>query len=455
MSDSKSELKSRENADTELSVITNEKTEEPLPDKLTLERILSDVDNHKQVIRGPITETKKEQKKVAQSAVVPTTVTVAPTTVPKPPQNRPAKGREELSAFNLLRVWWTFWIFTFHEQGERHFTFSVQGYDTFMAQGYYGVESFFVLSGFILTFTNLERFKVDSLFMFLYQWFKFFFNRIARLYPVHFIIQCIFYYCQYRCDWDEFMLHVKMAMGWSTAPLECSCISWFVHMEVYLCFFLPIALLLLSRHWTMFFPCAYIAYRMFYVYYIRLGSVMEIIVPNLILRATVYFPIGVLLGFVFSKWRTAHWAFDVSFAYAIWRFCMLFSDPGSIFPSKWEQRLFWLCVIVYSGGRSVVFKFIADNPFIRFMAELSYGIYMVQFIIFRLLPDTFWSNDWMYQHQHPYLVNFYFYFMAVIMSIFFYYCVEERAKTATAKMFVWLEKRLEIGAKREDQKTVK
>jgi peptidoglycan/LPS O-acetylase OafA/YrhL len=107
--------------------------------------------------------------------------------------------------------------------------------------GYLGVDLFFILSGFILTYTHLDTMAAD------YSWRKavaFLWLRLARVWPLTAVVLMLFgayfvfqglssgdpaYYAQ--ADPGRLLLHLTLLNGWFPAPLDWNGVDWSVSAE--------------------------------------------------------------------------------------------------------------------------------------------------------------------------------------------------------------------------------
>lgn len=125
--------------------------------------------------------------------------------------------------------------------------------------GYLGVDLFFILSGFILTYTHLDTMTTD------YSWKKavgFLWLRFARVWPLaafvlmvfgaYFVFQAVSsgdpgYYSQ--ADPVRLLMHLTLINGWFPAPLDWNGVDWSVSAEwlAYLTFSVGVVALLRYR----------------------------------------------------------------------------------------------------------------------------------------------------------------------------------------------------------------
>jgi peptidoglycan/LPS O-acetylase OafA/YrhL len=150
-----------------------------------------------------------------------------------------------IGALTGIRAVAAFWVFL------RHFRTEIidglgpgpvtQAIIHIASAGYLGVDLFFVLSGFILTYTHLQP-MTDH-----WDWRKavgFLWLRLARVWPLtafvlmlfgaYFVVQSVVsgdprYYAQ--ADPGRLLLHLTLLVGWFPAPLDWNGVDWSVSAE--------------------------------------------------------------------------------------------------------------------------------------------------------------------------------------------------------------------------------
>ena len=100
------------------------------------------------------------------------------------------KARPEIYPLTGIRALAALWVLLFHLQGKIN-TALPQLYGLFkpvILNGYLGVDLFFILSGFIISYNYADRFSHFTL----SKYWDFLWMRLARLWPVHFVILALY-----------------------------------------------------------------------------------------------------------------------------------------------------------------------------------------------------------------------------------------------------------------------
>jgi peptidoglycan/LPS O-acetylase OafA/YrhL len=208
-------------------------------------------------------------------------------------------------------------IILYHFSEGHHYT-GLQWLDRIAARGYLWVDFFFVLSGFILTYSYSHRLK-DLL-----QWrgySDFLRARLIRLYPLHLFMLLLIlvmvaglralaavggYVSIYDLPWHQdvsakgFALSLFLVQAWNTMDrLTWNGLSWFVSVEFALCLMFP-ALLYLS-HGRVWRGVALVAAGVAGVWALLLTSRhgLDITFHNGVLRGLCDFTVGVGLAVLF------------------------------------------------------------------------------------------------------------------------------------------------------------
>ena len=208
-------------------------------------------------------------------------------------------------------------IILYHFSEGHHYT-GLQWLDRIAARGYLWVDFFFVLSGFILTYSYSHRLK-DLL-----QWrgySDFLRARLIRLYPLHLFMLLLIlvmvaglralaavggYVSNYDLPWHQdvsakgFALSLFLVQAWNTMDrLTWNGLSWFVSVEFALCLMFP-ALLYLS-HGRVWRGVALVAAGVAGVWALLLTSRhgLDITFHNGVLRGLCDFTVGVGLAVLF------------------------------------------------------------------------------------------------------------------------------------------------------------
>jgi peptidoglycan/LPS O-acetylase OafA/YrhL len=172
------------------------------------------------------------------------------------PAVRPLFPRSQLPALTGIRAFAAFWVFTRHFRTELLDAFpAVHIFAPLMNVGYLGVDLFFILSGFILTYTHFDK-MTDG-----YNWRKaigFLWLRIGRVWPLTAFVTLLFglyFVYEYatthktnlasQADPGRLVVHLLLIQGWFPHTLDWDGLDWSISAEwlAYLVFSVGIVML--------------------------------------------------------------------------------------------------------------------------------------------------------------------------------------------------------------------
>ncbi len=151
--------------------------------------------------------------------------------------------KAQLDALTSIRFYAILWIILFHY----HFIAAPTNNETFthiMQYAYVALDTFFILSGFIISYVYFDKFNAPH--KILKNTPRFLCYRFGRIYPLH-LITLLFSYLAYKANWfyvheaetDTFIMQLLLIQGWFQASsLSWNYPSWSVSMEwlIYLCY---------------------------------------------------------------------------------------------------------------------------------------------------------------------------------------------------------------------------
>jgi peptidoglycan/LPS O-acetylase OafA/YrhL len=171
---------------------------------------------------------------------------------------RPLFPRAQLPALTGIRAFAAFWVFTRHFRTELLDAFPpLHVFAPLMNTGYLGVDLFFILSGFILTYTHFDR-VTDA-----WTWRKavgFLWLRLGRVWPLTVFVLLLFglyFVFQYATTGNpvyavqgnagELVKHLLLIQAWIPGPLTWDGLDWSISAEwlAYLVF--SVAIVVLAR----------------------------------------------------------------------------------------------------------------------------------------------------------------------------------------------------------------
>jgi peptidoglycan/LPS O-acetylase OafA/YrhL len=291
---------------------------------------------------------------------------------------------EHVYALDVVRIALTFWIVLYHQsQYDLHIETNPIGYLRF---GFFGVELFYTLSGFVLTFVYMDRFKVSSLREFWIAYAKFFLNRVARIWPLQAFFAALFYSIG---ECGAMNMVRDMLFGLALYNPEdrfcCDPPAWFLHYEMYLSVLLPFFLVALNKTRLTIVPLAGLAYYLFQAYLthaIPADWSSGFNIQVLTCRAPTPFVIGVVVGWGYWAWRSQHFVFDILSAFCLYFFNNHMMEVFDIFDRAFYLRALVLFpILIYLLSKAKLINSISNNAIARSLSEYSMGIYLSHWLI--------------------------------------------------------------------------
>lgn len=355
----------------------------------------------------------------------------------KQPPFESKKDNSELYAIRILRILWTLWIFAYHYRWTVGDIQSFSGWTLFTLQGDFGVECFYALSGFILTMTNLNRFKFVTVRASAWQILKFVVIRLCRLYPLHMLSNLIFYFFRPQfCSTEQIVQELTLSLGWMNAPRGCNGPSWFIHFEVYMSIVLAVALVFINVHWLFLMPVFGMTFW-FGGYYMEIAALIRYMtLEHMFVRAAALFLTGMLMGVGYMKWKQTHWVFDVTFGVSLCLIVQQFTEYQTRLPDNMLFKLGLACLTIYSAAKSIVFSYFANNPFFKMASELSFGIYIFQSIVLIAFDSPVWGIDRKTKVDHLIVFGLLNLAVTAVLAALAYCLIERPLRTFSINLFM-------------------
>lgn len=258
-----------------------------------------------------------------------------------------------------------------------------------------GVSLFFVLSGFILSYTYQERFKEDNFYL---NYKKFILNRFARIYPLH--IACLYYVTKPLDILNvEFWTNVFLVQGWGFigyTGFTYNSVAWSVSVELFCYLFLPFLLLLLKRinQIQLVFIYALFSFIVFRGGWMKIQAFLSPYLPSLtmgppgcffhaheIFYEGQFFIVGALLyplvkNLPQSKW----WDLGCGFAFVGWFVWFHRIPVPNFFLSS--VHFIYALLIVSLYRTTGLFQKIFSNSVLVYLGEISFSIYMLHYLAY-------------------------------------------------------------------------
>jgi peptidoglycan/LPS O-acetylase OafA/YrhL len=315
------------------------------------------------------------------------------------------KNREMLNTLTSFRFFAAMLVFFFHANQ------SFQYYQT----GYQGVTFFFILSGFILSYTYKTKFfTLDK-----YEVKKFYVARIAKIYPIHILTFFISLPWYFMIPLDHtpilyvFQALTNISLIHSFIPfgnVSFNGVSWSLSVEMffYLIFpFLIFSVLKIIKDKKKIFISLLVIWGVI--------SITLSILPNgpdnnFIRWVCYFFPVvrvfeflvGLVLGVLFleskdkiSKYSTALFSL-LEFTSITLIVLMVLISPNIIQNLKYSQIFipFWgLLIIVFAFQKGIISYFISSKVLV-YLGEVSFSFYMVHMLVITYVY-YFWEENWL------------------------------------------------------------
>jgi len=345
-----------------------------------------------------------------------------------------------------LRFYAAMWVFLYHFFPVYTTLSKVQ----FFEIGYLGVDVFFVLSGFILTYVYYNKFffnKVTGR-----DYWNFIVKRFAKIYPLHFVITLIFipFSCvgKYLFHQDSIHLYFNallqnflMIHSWSTTQyLSWNFPSWSISAEWFAYLFLFVPLSFIYKFNKIFFlsfaglvVCAFICYWV---------SIPDFTVDrytmNGLPRIIPEFIIGVLTGLIKIKFNLSKRK-----ASLVCIFSLLFLFISFYFDFYFHQLcVIGFAVVILGLSYKTYFDGFFSSRQLIYLGNISFAFYLTQFLsliiyeqLFRILFNLL-ESDYVLILQFSMAFSINFIFAALAYKYF-----EEPMRVLLVKKLIKLQNR--------------
>ncbi|RLA40742.1 MAG: hypothetical protein DRR42_25490 [Gammaproteobacteria bacterium] len=332
------------------------------------------------------------------------------------------------------------WVVLHHLMGRWSFVESDYGaFSRLVDRGWLGVDLFFILSGFVISYVHRDDFKGHlSIKLTL----RFLVLRLARIYPVHLVMTLafvpVFFVSKYFLSFDvgdtfslsKFLYSIFLINGWGliegggwNGP------SWSVSSEWFAYLAFPIIALFLSkyrRRWVsiiiiiiIFIGSTVLAFKL------NNGSQYMLGEKWTLFRVSTEFIIGCALRNIFdSLYKSIVWDIVGSIAVILSiAFCVL--DP-SHFYDFFIIACFAVIVVSLSLANGFFAK-IFGSRVLCYLGVVSYSMYMVHWIFILVLSKldrNIFLDDQNYQFMAQIFVAISFFVVVILAAHFMYYLVE-------------------------------
>lgn len=286
-----------------------------------------------------------------------------------------------------LRFYTALWVFLYH------FSVYIGGLDNFFFdKGYLGVDVFFVLSGFILTYAYYKSFFLEQISF--KKYYNFLLKRFAKIYPLQIltflIVGVLLYVGKYvfhqkdliiRTDHivsNLLMIHawnLNDALSWNTHSWSLSD-EWFAYVFLFVVSAFVLKMNKLIGRIILVVVVLFFVVRWFNIENFDLNEYtyngLERIIPE--------FFLGVSIGLL---------RFDLPLSKIAASFGFLFSLTGLFVLNLTDYKMDALCMLVFAGiiyslSFPTYFDWIFDSKKMVYLGNISFAFYMFQLTAFYL-----------------------------------------------------------------------
>lgn len=348
-----------------------------------------------------------------------------------------AKRRPDIACLTSLRFFAAMLVFGRHMFFfEGHATLETI-YTALLKEGYIGVTFFFVLSGFILTYNYLDKFKEVT-------WVslrKFYQARLARIYPVHLLT----FYFAIAFELKNFeaapgrtiaegLLNITLLHGFSPVGGRFNGPSWSLTPEMVFYILVPFIwwavcrfqvgkrcrrpVMLMAGGWGLYVLGTYLIrnapYSWWWLYYFPLTRMADFIMGVL---AAVIFMRG---GLAWHRGREARLFTYLEFG-CVFVFAVLYLLSAYVYQS-WRFSVYYLpimtaMIFVFAWQRGKVSGWLQHKELI-FLGEISFSFYMIHRLVIKFFQSIAMTDS------HPLVVGLLVFVITVVLSVIIYHYVE-------------------------------
>lgn len=304
-----------------------------------------------------------------------------------------------------LRAFAALWVFARHFFAGKHYDV---GFGTaidlgplihIVVLGGWGVDVFFVISGFVMLHVYGERFsagigRVDAL--------RFYLLRLGRMYPLHFAILVVMAigYALGTLPWDGrapdgrgLLVNLLLVQSWGFYDaIVWNRPSWSISLEWFAYLLFPLFVTLLGpirKSRSLLIAIA----LTFVVYYLARFGIGDFprgnLGPGALMRVTFGFLLGFFLYGLYRQRFLEQLSWDAIGLATIAVFCAMMllngAGYGFRFALNFPVGLLVFAVACSNGYAARIF----DNRVSIFLGEISYAIYMVHFPLLRFLTHRY------------------------------------------------------------------
>jgi peptidoglycan/LPS O-acetylase OafA/YrhL len=358
------------------------------------------------------------------------------------------KKIDSLTGIRGIAALWVVFFHFRHSPGIQ----DVINFDRFVARGYWGVDFFFVLSGFVLSYNYYSIFNKPEFGFADYR--RFLVKRLARIYPLHLftlLIHVLLLYIGYqigqqivfhsRCSLNSAIGNVFLVHAWGFYhSLTWNYPSWSISAE----WFAYLIVLLLGIR---YFPRMNRSYHVLTVavmwaamiiYTLYIGETVSYFSYNSLPRVVTEFLAGCLLYRIVENDLQSRWS-DLTFLIGFGGVAVL-TQLGSnyeflLLPLV-SLSIYSLCV-----GSSLG-KVIFGNRIVVFLGEISYSIYLMHATVYFVGSFVVGNTDFSSTVANAWIILIIYVSSVLILSTASFYLVERPSRRALISAYDKLRPKL-------------
>jgi len=313
-------------------------------------------------------------------------------------------SRQELRALTGLRALAAFWVVLFHLRHQFLFAFPETGFwlRAPLVSGYLGVDLFFVLSGFVISYCY-----ADTLAKFSWQrYLAFLWARLCRIYPVHLfalitvlvlstgLVEGVHFAKSSNSSTEAFVENLLMTHAWALPVVKTwNYPAWSISSEWFAYLFFPAFLVLTLRlrkpSAAALFTFALLAGAglLYWLTEYRNHSAYAMV------RIVVGFSLGCILWHLYRAGTGADmpWGVIVPTCFAGTIVAATMWHASALRPIVWAPLTLAAVVYGLAWGNGVLARWLG-RPFMVYWGRLSYSLYMTHWICLHVI-ESYWPSQ--------------------------------------------------------------
>lgn len=292
-----------------------------------------------------------------------------------------------IPALTSLRFFSAFYVILYHVR--IYSNVEMYWLNSFIESGYLAVDFFFILSGFILSYTYFPKIRNNK-----FSFKKFVIRRIARIYPVHiFMLICsllllvlsekirLVGYSDSLVGYKLLFENIFLIHAWGQGEsLSYNQPSWSISVEFFAYLLFPILILIIRKPpviISIILSYAFFIVLYFYCYYFFEKNLTNLTFDGGIARILPEFIFGISLYFFFREYRyIGSLSQQLSIAFFTLLLCLYLKGMDFIVV----PMLVWIIYLLAEKQRQGVSCWL-NNRFLVFLGKASYSLYMVHYCV--------------------------------------------------------------------------